>query len=543
MRILNYEIAPRRVLRALRASANRAIESNRFLRSYFGGLTERYPVTEGESPLGNRFTSSSRVRPHNPYGTLGNSTLSDLTDLRRYSRALLRESEYGGWVRRVLDDVLPYEQRPPTFADVVPKDLAEEIGEAWMDFWACGEGVDGAGLSGVAQERAAMWALIEDGDAFCIPYLLGGRMMLEARNGGDLYDYHHTMRTKSGKRVYLGVEMNDRMFPTAYWFRSRDKTSGTVGLASQGMARRVAARNVVHAFERISTDSFRGIPWITPSLIQALQLKEADRAMNEIMRLTSRVPWAIKSQPDAVGSYQSLHGASSGGSRGREDIISIAGDDGREEDALQKIRVGDNTVLELAPGKELYHPAASVGAMDTKGFREKIQKSISAGLMLSYARVSGDVASANFSALRAGEIDDMAHHRSIHGLWVSQWRAPIFRRWLLWAAARGDIKLPADDKVMRALDKPNWILSRRGWVDPVKEARAQQIYVDMGVLRADEVRRAMGYPADPELAALADEKFKNMVESGVTPARVEEASPSGNIADGDGNPNNEDDGK
>lgn len=530
MRFLGLEIRSGAFFDRVVDNAKRLATNNAFQRSLGGiGTIDSSFLGHGGFTYG-FWNKQGKVQPHNPYGPLGEGVLAHHVELRQYSRSLLRAHEYGGWAKRVIDDVITHDPRMPTFSSKVPVDVAERVGEAWLNWWTAntGAGVDGRGMDGPTQERSALWSLIEDGDAFAIPYMENKNLCIEARNGGDLYDVQIVTELSNGKRSYLGVELDDRLRTTAYYFRRRELSLSVVGLSGNtGKVRRVPARNVFHVFDRMATDMFRGLPWIVPALIQAMQLKEVELSFNNILAMLAKIPFTMKHGENSLGAYGGLTGGGEE-SIGADSSLILPGVDNKGANDPKEVKIGGNTVLQLQPGAELTWPAGNLPMSNAKDYLSRIQKSVSAAMMMSYARLSGDNASTNFSALRAGEIDDMSHHREVHNLWVKSWRRPIFRRWLLWATARGDIIMPSSVEVQNALMNPTWAVVRRPWVDPQKEAGRLKTLMDLGVISCAEARAEMGYPPDKDLEGMWDEKQKKALEmmgQNQQPGVIQDAKP------------------
>ena len=461
---------------------------------------------------------ASRVKPHNAYGGWGQLLFTDITRLRGYSRALLREYEFGGWARRTRDAIISNEARPPRFGKPVSAELADHICTAWLDWWCGADGIDGAGTDGSTMERRALWSLMEDGDAFALPWMEADMLRVETRCSGDLAEgtahAGYSQKTRRGRVVRFGVEVDDRLRPTAYWFRSpRDRPLALpLGLASAGAnAARVEARHVVHVFDPLGTDAFRGLPWLTPALIQVLQIKDADIATNSVIALMSLVAATIEHAETAVSAYQPLP---SGGRGAARDDILVGGEvqpgDGDDGDRPTQVKIGDRTVLQLPPGQSL---KSNLPAVETQRFRDRIMQSVSAALCMSYSRVTGDATGASYSSLRAGEVDDITHAREIHAMWVKQFRRPLFQRWLLWAMSTGRVTVPTDGATMAALRMPMWIPPRRLWVDPQKESAALRNAIEGGWMPPSIAMEREGLPPDPDLAARLDAAWLARIES------------------------------
>src|SRR5690606_6581458 len=73
---------------------------------------------------------------------------------------------------------------------------------------------------------------------------------------------------------------------------------------------------------------------------------------------------------------------------------------------------------------------------------------------------------------------------------------PIFAAWLEEAIARGEVKLPpgAPDfwEAKAAYCRCRWIGPGRGWVDPVKEAQASQIRMEIGLSTLEDEAAEQG---------------------------------------------------
>lgn len=470
----------------------------------------------GQNALGQR--NPARVRPHNAYGGWGQLLFADITRLRGYSRALLREYEFGGWARRLRDAIISNEPRPPRFGPPVDPDLAARVTAAWTDWWCGAEGIDGAGTDGATAERQALWSLIEDGDAFALPYDEAGMLRVELRCSGDLAEGAtigggYGQKTKSGRAVRFGVEIDDRLRAQAFWFRStRDLPLGLpLGLAAASAnASRVDANHVVHVYDPMGTDAFRGLPWITPALIQVLGVKDADIATNNVISLLSLVAATIEHEQESIGAYQPLHGATTPG--GRDDILvggAPARADGEQTDGPTQVRIGDRTVLQLPPGQSL---KSNTPATETLRFRERIMQSVSAAMCMSYARVTGDASGTSFAALRAGEVDDLTTAREIHAMWVKRFRRPLFQRWLVWAIATGRVRVPDDHATMTALRMPMWSPPRRLVADLAKDALALRTGIDAGYMLPSVARERDGQPHDPDLDRRLDDAWLARIE-------------------------------
>ena len=92
---------------------------------------------------------------------------------------------------------------------------------------------------------------------------------------------------------------------------------------------------------------------------------------------------------------------------------------------------------------------------------------------------------------------------------------PVYELWLEEAINKGVIDAPDFYEKRHAWTKVKWIGPGRGWVDPVKEAKAAQLRMQIGLSTLEDECAAQGLDWEEVLEQLAREKAK-IVELGLT---------------------------
>ena len=134
------------------------------------------------------------------------------------------------------------------------------------------------------------------------------------------------------------------------------------------------------------------------------------------------------------------------------------------------------TFVKLPPGMKIskFDPAYPNGEFDA--FSKSILRSVAVGLGVSYSKLSGDLTSTNYSALREGALDERDEWMTIQQWLADNLHEPVFEQWLPWSLLMGQITLP-NGKALPAekIEKyrnHSWQPRRWPWVDPTKDINA-----------------------------------------------------------------------
>lgn len=139
-----------------------------------------------------------------------------------------------------------------------------------------------------------------------------------------------------------------------------------------------------------------------------------------------------------------------------------------------------------------------------KDFEKAMLRGIASGLNVSYASLSNDLESVNYSSIRQGSLDERDHWRSSQRWLIDHFCRPIYLAWLEEALARQAVPLP-----VRKRDKWQSVeFHPRGWqwIDPQKEVAANVEAVKNGFKSLADVMAEQGRDGEDTLNRLAIEK-------------------------------------
>ena len=170
----------------------------------------------------------------------------------------------------------------------------------------------------------------------------------------------------------------------------------------------------------------------------------------------------------------------------------------------------------LNPGEKIKTLDPSVVGMDYEKFVKSSVRLIAVARNVSYELAFRDYSEVNFSSARASIIQD--HTRFSHEQFhiTNYFLKPVFRRWLEANVLAGNIKgLDATRYFSNKSDfTPWWIPPKREWVDPLKDIKALEKELDIGLTTLKEAAAARGKDIE-DLVAERSEEIKMLKDAGI----------------------------
>lgn len=449
-------------------------------------------------------------------GSADGDTLGDLRTIRRQSRDLLRNDGFAvGPLRKSETSVVGSGLVPQASIDADYLGLDEAQASAWQRdaervfrCWARPTTADVERRVNFAQMQALVFrAMLESGDAFVLRRytprpgaLLGiSCQVIEADRVINPADADDTDRLRAG------VELDDLGAPTAYHIA--DVHPGDTGYFDRHVhTRRVPAFDdagdpmCLHVGKRLRPGQTRGMPYLSPVIEQLKQLSRYSEA--EVTAAVISAYFAVfVTSPLADANI--LDNAAPG--------ISFDGTvhDGippRLQSRREKLQSG--LIAHLAPGEDIRSMSASRPNAQFDPFVQSVLRQISMGLGLSYEVMLGHFQS-SYSASRAALIETWRHFERERAFLVDQFCDPVYSWVISNAIAVGLLDAPGffDDPMTRdAWLGCDWIGQGMPQIDPLKDAKAETAWHDLGVRSLQDISAAQGRDFDRVRAQLLREQ-------------------------------------
>jgi lambda family phage portal protein len=375
--------------------------------------------------------------------------------------------------------------------------------------------VDVRGLMDMAHlQRVGVMAVARDGDVLIRKRVTRDAFQVQLLEA-DRLDENINGVTKEGNQVRLGVEVDTMGRPVAYHVRTRHPNDNWRNNGGD-FVERIPASEIYHPWLPVRPEQVRGYSWMHAVIIKSGLLNKFSEAA-----VTAATIGASK-----MGVFTRKEGADGA-------ALAQLGD-GEQDNALQ-MSAEAGEFFELPAGYSLetwdpQYPNEQFG-----GFVKACMRSMATGLDVAAHNLSGDMTDVNFSSARIAELSERDSWMTLQQWWINSVTMPIYRDWLAWALARGDITFPSGsalpasryEKFLRA---SKFFGRRWGWVDPLKDIQASREAIAEGLASRTEIAANKGREWTEIVAELAEEeavlKAAGIPRATITPA-VPDAAPEG----------------
>lgn len=415
-------------------------------------------------------------------------------ELRARARQLCRENPYAANAcEAFVSAAVGTGIKPSCLTD--DADVKKEVQAAWLR-WTDEADADGLTDFYGLQVLAAR-AMFEAGECFVRfrPRLPSDGLFVPLQMQlleSEHLPFNHNETLSNGNEVRAGIEFDRIGRRVAYHFLRSHPGEGKLSYFGKDTAI-VPASDVMHLYRPLRPGQIRGQPGITPGMIRLYLLDQYDDAELDRKRVAAMFAGFI-TKPRAESDLPlPTEGTSAAGPVGTE---------------VAPLEPG--TMQVLLEGEDIKFSTPSEVGGSYEAFQYRALLAIAAAVGLPYHAITADVAKANYSSLRASQVESRRRMDQFqHATLVFQLCRPVWRRWLETAILSGALSA----KVGRAyranpaqLSTAKWIPPKWDWVDPLKDRQAQALAEDRGWQARSDSIDAEGYDAEEvDARILADQ--------------------------------------
>lgn len=343
------------------------------------------------------------------------------------------------------------------------QDMAETAWDEWVKYADAAEILDFYEIQSLVDRQ-----MLENGEAILMPLMISDKkrpysLSLAMIESDRLVS---PLEFALDKDVRFGVRLGDRGEPVSYYIRDMhpgDLYAGglnTMKYIEYPAKNQFGRKNVIHLYEQKRPGQTRGIPFFAPVLTYFKDLADYSEAELIAARIAACFALFVK-KSDSMGA---LNGRSTADSSGKR---------------IESIEPG---MFEyLSEGEEIQSFNPNRPNAQFEPFVNHILKSICSALNLSYEIVSKDFSKSSYSSARAGLLQAYRYFRMRQDWLSRKFCQPIYEMVLEEAYLRGKFAVPDFYKNVSAWTRAAWIAPGWEWVDPLKEAEASRLAVDMGL--------------------------------------------------------------
>lgn len=266
-----------------------------------------------------------------------------------------------------------------------------------------------------------------------------------------------------GNRIRFGVEVDQWGGPVAYHIWKHHPSEFEYERDNERI--RVPAEQITHLFIADRVNQWRGISWFHPIMLSMKMYDGYTEAELVAARTAAAKMGFIETAPETF-------------------------DDDAEPGKRVQMEAEPGLFERLYPGEKmsLWDPQHPTNAFEP--FSKTILKGVSAGLGVTYASLSHDLAEANYSSLRAGLLPERDHWRILQDYLIEHCHRVIFADWLSMAILSRQVKIGM--RALETVQQVRWAPRGWEWVDPLNEMRAAALGIEIATMSRTEVVSSRG---------------------------------------------------
>ena len=284
----------------------------------------------------------------------------------------------------------------------------------------------------------------------------------------DYLDEEENQVMKNGEETIMGVKLDANGKPKSYLLFKDHPHNQYFGNYNREHIE-LPADQLIHAYVPERAEQTRGVPFMTTALTR---LKMLD-GYEEAELVAARV------------------GASKRGFFTSQTGDQYTGDD-LDDDYTPIMNAEAGTFEQLPDGMDFksfdpQHPAAGFDS-----FHKSVLRGIASGLGVSYVSLANNLEGVNYSSIRQGTLEERDNFRIMQRFMIEHFIQPVFDKWLLQTMSFKDDFLLPPDKYNKFANNIVYIPRSWGWIDPVKEVKANVDGLNAGVVTMQDVQANYG---------------------------------------------------
>ena len=369
---------------------------------------------------------------------------------------------------------------------------ANDTIEVHWERWGRRADITGRHKSLYSLMRTTIKAVARDGEALVrvvrnrrLSYGMG-LQLLEA----DRLDDARNVRLDNGNSIRQGVEVDSALRPVAYWIKTAHpgESYGTQAASVE----RVPAGEIIHLFLPERAEQVRGVTWLHAIIMRGSIIHNFEEAAVVAAQIGASKIAALERADDAPDAIGGMTDGLSGG--------------------IPQMKVEAGEMFELPPGYKLNSWNPEYPHANFEPFLKACLRGLAAGLDVAAHNLTGDMTDVNYSSARIAELAEREIWMTLQDWFIESFVLPLYEDWLAMSLLSGAITfdgsgkaLPAD-KLQKFLNASRFQGRRWSWVDPSKEASANETLLANGLTSRTRITAEQGEEFDDILDELAQEK-------------------------------------
>jgi lambda family phage portal protein len=284
----------------------------------------------------------------------------------------------------------------------------------------------------------------------------------------DYLDEEENKLLNNKEEIIMGVKLNEHKKPISY-FIFKEHPHNTFFGKHDREHYELSADDLIHAYMPERAEQTRGLPFMTTALSRLKMLDGYEEA--ELV--------AARVGASKMGFFTSPAGDQ------------YSGDD-MENNYTPIMNAEAGTFEQLPEGMnfQTFDPQHPTSGFDS--FHKSVLRGIASGLGVSYVSLANNLEGVNYSSIRQGTLEERDNYRILQQFMIEHFIEPVFKTWLFRSMTFKDgFDLP-DSKYEKFADNVAFIPRSWGWIDPVKEVKANVEGLQAGVVTMQDIQANYG---------------------------------------------------
>lgn len=417
--------------------------------------------------------AKSRLRRPQTASSADQDLLGDLDEIRKNSRAMVRDDSAAAALVRVLEDnvvgtgLVPQMMVQPlegVISDSQASDWNRSIEQIWAESSKQLDASENDSFE--ALQRQAFRTIVVDGEALLNRIYVDPAKSDVRRLLGTCYETVDVDRLEDPNAfesdIRGGVELGDRGNARAYWVRPRHPDEFMMRWKTDRLRRNEPERipryadgrpKVLHLFRRDRAGQTRGVPFFAPCFALVEAMNDMLETELQAARAASKFCAFIKKSMDANG---------------------LSREDGEWHENLESAQINY-----LNEGEDFVPYTPNRPGNNFEPFVVRVMRSICAALGLPYELVMKDFGGMNYSNARVALLETRRGFVVLQQLLIDKLCEPVLHAVIHEAVVTRKVAMPRGYLVNPALfQKAYWQPPAWGWVDPVKEVESSRLAIE-----------------------------------------------------------------
>lgn len=256
----------------------------------------------------------------------------------------------------------------------------------------------------------------------------------------------------NGNRIFAGIEYTPYGRPVAYYVTN--EAPHMHGVTSYQEATRIPAEEMIHLYAVEMIGQKRGFSWLAGSLPLLHHLDKYTEASVVNARVGASKMGFFEQDPEHL------------------DVP----DDDEEEDIPMDADPGTFDVLPVGMKFSQWNPQFPQG--EYEGFVKTNLHIVASDLGVSYASLSGDLSSVNFSSIRFGVLPEQDFYLSVQNWLIKRFYTVVYRDWVEQAVLHKAVRIGNTPLKLERIDQyeqARYQGRRWKYVDPTKEVNSERL--------------------------------------------------------------------